>query len=83
MPIRDAAKNTWAKSKCVADSDEEESASEKPRKRRRKHGSDALQFLEAKCQADTEVKKEEVALCQQELAEQQKWQEKFEAQMLL
>ena len=30
MAIRDAAMNTWAKSKFVADSDEEESASEKP-----------------------------------------------------
>lgn len=38
--------------------------------------------LEAKCQVDAEVKKQEVALCQQELALQQKRQEQFEAQML-
>ena len=49
--------------KCVADSDEQESAKEKPRKRRRKGGSDALKFLEANCQADAEVNKE-VALRQ-------------------
>ena len=79
MTIRDAAMNTWAKSKCMADSDEEESASEKPRKRRRKRCSDALQFLEVKCQADVEVQKEE-ALRQQEVALRQ---EKFEALMLL
>ena len=42
MAIRDAAMNTWAKSKFVADSDEEESASEKPRSRKRRRGSDAL-----------------------------------------
>ena len=50
MAIRDAAMNTWAKSKFVADSDEEESASEKPKSRKRRRGSDALQYLEAKCQ---------------------------------
>ena len=82
MDVRGAAMNTWAKSKCVVDSDGEECAKEKPRKRRRKGGSDALKFLEAKCQAGAEVKKEEVALRQQELALQQKWQGKFEAQML-
>ena len=82
MAIRDAAMNTWAKSKFVADSDEEESASEKPRSRKRRRGSDALQYLEAKCQVDAEVKKQEVALRQQELALQQKRQEQFEAQML-
>ena len=77
MDARDAAMNTWAKSKCVVDSDGEECAKEKPRKRIRKGGSDALKFLEAKCQADAEVTKEEVALRQQELALQQKLQEKF------
>ena len=82
MAIRDTAMNTWAKSKFVADSDEEESASEKPRSRKRRRGSDALQYLEAKCQVDAEVKKQEVALRQQELALQQKRQEQFEAQML-
>ena len=50
MAIRGAAMNTWAKSKFVADSDEEESASEKPKSRKRRRGSDALQYLEAKCQ---------------------------------
>ena len=49
-------------SKCVADKDE--SVKEKPRKRRRNRGSDALKFLEAKFQADVEVKKEELALRQ-------------------
>jgi len=82
MDVRDAAMNTWAKSKCVVDSDGEKCAKEKPRNRRRKGGIDALRFLEAKCQADAEVKKEEVVLRQQELALQQKRQEKFEAQML-
>ena len=77
MDVRDAAMNTWAKSKCVVDSDGEECAKEKPRKRSRKGGSDALKFLEAKCQADAEVTKEEVALRQQEPALQQKLQEKF------
>ena len=38
-----------------------------------------MQYLEVKCQADAEVKKEEVALRQQELALQQKRQEQFEA----
>ena len=52
MAVRDAAMNTWAKSKFVADSDEEESASEKPRSRKWRRGSDALQYLEAKCQVD-------------------------------
>lgn len=66
---------------CVADSDDQESAKEKPRKRTRKGGSDALKFLEANCQADAEVKKE-VALRQQQLGLQQKRQEKFQAQML-
>ena len=82
MDVRDAAMNPWAKSKCVVDSEGEECAKEKPRKRRRKGDSNALKFLEAKCQADAEVKKEEVALRQQELALQQKRKEKFEAQML-
>ena len=63
IAIRDAAINTWAKSRCVADSDEEESASEKPKRRKRRR--DAPQYLEAKCQVDTEVKKEELALHQQ------------------
>ena len=83
MAVRDAALNTWAKSKC-ADSDEEDlsSESEKPRKRKRRRGNDGLQYLEAKCQAEADVKKEEVALRQQELALQQKRQEQFEAQML-
>ena len=81
MDVRDAAMNTWAKSKCVVDSDGEKCAKEKPRNRRRKGGIDASRFLEAKCQADAEVKKE-VVLRQQELALQQKRQEKFEAQML-
>jgi len=67
MDVRDATMNTWAKSKCVVDSDGEECAKEKQRRRRRKGGSDALKFLEAKCQADAEVKKE-VALRQRELA---------------
>ena len=66
MPVRDAALNTWAKSKC-ADSEEEDSESEKPRKRKRRRGNDGLQYLEAKCQAEADVKKEEVALRQQEL----------------
>ena len=57
--------DTWAKSKYVADPDEEESAKEKQGKRRRKCGSDAFKFLEAKCQVDAVVKKEGVALCQQ------------------
>ena len=68
MAIRDAVMSTWAKSKFVADSDEEESASVKPRSRKRRRGSDALQYLEAKCQVDAEVKEQEVALRQQELA---------------
>ena len=68
MAVRHAAMDTWAKSKYVADSEEEESAEERPGKRRRKGGSDALKFLEANCQADAEVKKEEVALRRQELA---------------
>ena len=42
MAIRDTAMNTWTKSKFVADSDEEESAREKPRNRKRRRGSDAL-----------------------------------------
>jgi len=73
MAVRDAALNTWAKSKC-ADSDKEDSESEKPRKRKRRRGNDGLQYLEAKCQAEADVKKE-VALRQQELALQQKCQE--------
>lgn len=82
MAVRDAALNTWAKSKC-ADSDEEEGEiSEKPRKRKRRRGNDGLQYLEIKCQAEADVKKEEVTLRQQELALQQKRQEQFEAQML-
>ena len=36
LAIKDAAFNTWAKPKCVGDSDEEESASEKPRSRKKK-----------------------------------------------
>ena len=64
MAIRDAAMTTWAKSKFVADCDEEESASEKPRSRKRRRGSDALQYLEVKCQVDAEVKKQKVALRQ-------------------
>lgn len=60
--------DAWAKSKYVADPDEEESAKEKPGKRWRKSGSDALKFVEAKCQVDADVKKEGVALRQQELA---------------
>lgn len=36
MAVRDAAMDTWAKSKYVADSDEEESAREKPGKRRKR-----------------------------------------------
>lgn len=66
----------------MADSDDQESAKEKPRKRTRKGGSDALKFLEANCQADAEVKKEVARLRQQQLALQQKRQEKFQAQML-
>ena len=36
MAVRDAAMDTWAKSKYVADSDEEESAREKLGKRRKR-----------------------------------------------
>ena len=68
MAVRDAAMKTWANSKDVADSDEEESANEKSRNRKRRRDNDALQFLEAKCQADAEVRKQELALRQQELA---------------
>ena len=56
------------------------SVQRRSQERGEKGGSDALKFFEAKCQADAEVKKEEVVLCQQELALQPKWQEKFEAQ---
>ena len=82
MAVRDAAIKTWGKSKGITDSDEEEGPSEKPKRRKRRSGGNALQYLEAKCQADAEVKKEEVALRQQELALQQKRQEQSEAQML-
>ena len=82
MAVRDAAMKTWGKSKGITNSDEEEGPSEKPKRRKRRSGGNALQYLEAKCQADAEVKKEEVALRQQELALQQKRQEQFEAQML-
>ena len=53
-----------------------------PKRRKRRSGGNALQYLEAKCQADVEVKKKEVALRQQELALQQKQQEQSETQML-
>ena len=82
MAVRDAAMKTWEKSKGITDSDEEEGPSEKPKGRKRRSGGNALQYLEAKCQADAEVKKEEVVLRQRELALRQKRQEHFEAQML-
>ena len=81
MEVRDAAMKTWGKSEGITNSDEEENPSEKPKRRKRRSGGNALQYLEPKCQADAEVKKE-VALRQQELALQQKRQEQFEAQML-
>ena len=82
MAVTDTAMKTWGKSKGITNSDEEEGPSEKPKRRKRRSGGNALQYLEAKCQADAEVNKEEVALRQQELALQQKRQEQFEAQML-
>ena len=77
MAVRDAEMKTWGKSKGITNSDEEEGPSEKPKRRKRRSGVNALQYLEAKCQADAEVKKEEVALRQQELALQQKRQGSF------
>ena len=56
------------------------SVQRRSQERGEKGGSDALKFFEAKCQADAEVKKEEVVLCQQELALQPKWQEKLQQQ---
>ena len=82
MAVRDAAMKTWGKSQGIPISDKEEGPSEKPKRRKRRFGGNALQYLEAKCQDDAEVKKEEVALRQQELALQQKRPEQFEAQML-
>ena len=82
MAVRDAAMKTWGKSKGITDSHEKDGPSEKPKRRKRRSGGNALQYLEAKCQADAGVKKEEVALRQRELALQQKRQEHFEAQML-
>ena len=82
MEVGDAAMKTWGKFKGITDSDEKDSPSEKPKKRKRRSGFNALQYLEAKFQADTEVKKKEVALRQHELALQQKLQDHFEAQML-
>ena len=82
MAVTDTAMKTWGKSKGITNSDEEEGPSEKPKTRKRRSGGNALQYLEAKCQANAEVKKEEVALRQQELVLQQKRQEQFEAQML-
>ena len=75
MAVRDAEMKTWLKSKGITNSDEEEGPSEKPKRRKRRSGGNALQYLEAKCLADAEVKKEEAALCQQELALQQKRQQ--------
>ena len=56
MAVRDAAIKTWGKSKGITDSDEEEGPSEKPKRRKRRSGGNALQYLEAKCEADAEVK---------------------------
>ena len=75
MAVRDAEMKTWVKSKGITNSDEEEGRSEEPKRRKRRSGGNALQYLEAKCLADAEVKKEEAALCQQELALQQKGQQ--------
>ena len=50
MAVRDAAIKTWGKSKDITDSDEEEGPSEKPKRRKRRSGGNALQYLEAKCQ---------------------------------
>ena len=82
MAVRDAAMKTWGKFKGITDSDEKGGPSEKPKRRKRRSGGNALQYLKAKFQADAEVKKEEVALRQHELALQQKLQEHFEAQIL-
>ena len=82
MEVGDAAMKTWGKFKGITDSDEKDGPSEKPKRRKRRSGGNALQYLEAKFQADAEVKKKEVALRQHELALQQKLQEHFEAQML-
>ena len=76
MAIRDAAMKTWVKSKGITDSDEEEGPSEKRKKRKRRSGANALQYLETKCRADAEVKKEEVALRQHQLSQHRNISEK-------
>ena len=55
MSVRDVVMKTWGKSKGNTDCDEEECASEKPKRRKRRSGCNALQCLEARCQADAEV----------------------------
>ena len=76
MAIRDEAMKTWVKSKGITDSDEEEGPSEKRKKRKRRSGANALQYLETKCRADAEVKKEEVALRQHQLIQHRNISEK-------
>ena len=48
----------------------------KRKKRKRRSGANALQYLETKCRADAEVKKEEVALRQHQLSQHRNISEK-------
>ena len=84
MAARDAAMKTWSKSAAAnGDSDGEEGVTNSGgRGRKRRRGSDVVQFLETKRQDEAELRKEEMALRRQEMALQNKRQEQFEQQML-
>lgn len=84
MAARDATMKTWSKKAAAnGDSDNEEGVTNsKGRGRKRRRGSDVVQFLETKCQDEAELRKEEMALRWQEMALQNKRQEQFEKHML-
>lgn len=68
LKIRDKAMKTWGKNKVVPDEeiDEDDNKVEIPTKRRRK-GSDALQYLAVKTEKETELKLQETEIRKQEL----------------
>ena len=80
---------TWAAKSASIDgadstdlTDEEEGVKDTTRSsRKRRQGSDAFKYLEAKGAADVEIRKEEMVLRQKEVALQQKRQELFESQI--
>ena len=65
LKIRNKAMTTWGKE---AEHEDEETDDPKPRRKRmRRNGTDPLEFLQAKREADLEIRKEEVELRREQL----------------